>query len=148
MTRSRPNDLRSGGIDFSSTEEVEAFKRQLKTRTGTSKLVLHMAPPCATFSRARDRSAATKVRSWDQPAGIQPISDEVSYANEVAANALRLACWAAEELDAYVTIENPKASYLWQYWDLLGLGSQYEDVHLSMCRYGAVYKKDTKLKGA
>ena len=75
-------------------------------------LVIHLAPPCATFSKARDRSWRTRVRTQSQPAGIKPIPWKVRNANTVAKHAILFARWAVETLGATVTLENPFFSYL------------------------------------
>ena len=52
-----PNDLSLGGADFRKSYEVEGLKQQLaELHQAGRQLMIHLAPPCSTFSRARDRS--------------------------------------------------------------------------------------------
>ena len=97
--------------------------------------MLHFAPPCATFSRARDRSSRTKLRSIDHPDGIPPIGEEVKNANQVAARTLALVEWVAQELKAAITIENPAGSYLWSWWETEVRVKSFRDLTLSQCRF-------------
>ena len=113
-----PSDLRLGGMDFESKEQVERLKEQLEDwHSSGVKLVLHLAPPCRTFSRARDRCAKTRLRSFNHPEGLATLSgwkkSLVKSQNCIAEHALDLAAWAASR-NAIVTLENPKDSYLWR----------------------------------
>ena len=138
-----PEDIASGGTEFRDEERVNELKEKLKDLASAGKrLVLHLAPPCSTFSHARDRSARTKVRDAQHVAGIDPRPEEVVEANDIATKAIRLAAWAARELGAQVSVENPRASYLWPFWDSLGIQCDFEDLEFSMCRFGAAYNKE------
>ena len=110
----QPDDGASGGTDFSVAAQVTALKDELRRRSDEGfRLCIHLAPPCSTFSRARDRRADTRLRSMEHPQGIPPLTEEVKYANAVAKRALELACWANRELGAVASVENPDGSYLW-----------------------------------
>ena len=105
-----PDDLAYGGVDFSKAADVTALKGELREIAAScGKLVLHLAPPCSSFSRARDRRQNTRLRSFRAPEGLHA-SAEVIKANNVAKRAARLASWAHEELQAVVTLENPDTS--------------------------------------
>ena len=98
------------------------------------KLFLHLAPPCSTFSRARDRAKRTRVRSLNQPAGFRPRSKKVNEGNEMAKQAIIIARWAHSELGTTVTFEHPDRSYIWIYglpW--FGPPRTYRDVRMSYC---------------
>ena len=112
-----PNDVASGGVDFTSTQAVEGLRAELLAwKQAGAHLVLHFAPPCATFSRARDRSRLTRLRSPSHVTGLPGCEAQVGEANLIADHTKDLAEWAAAELKAVVTIENPESSYLWDYW--------------------------------
>ena len=110
-------------------------------------IVIHLAPPCSTFSKARDRGRKTRVRSYDQPGGFRPRGRKVLDGNVMAKEAINFAVWAHAELHATVTMENPDKSYLWLYglpW--FGHCHTYSDVRMSYCRYGKKYQKNTRFR--
>ena len=140
-----PNELDEGGTDFADNEQVEELKSKLWELAKTQRLALHFAPPCATFSRARDRSMKTRLRSSRCPAGLPSKRSQTRTANKVAKNAWNLAKWAAEELQALTTFENPQRSYMWQYLDEHCDTSGKHEIDLSACMFGAAYQKHTRL---
>ena len=84
-----PDDGADGGTDFYLPEDVSSLKDELRGYSEQGyRLYLHFAIICATFTRARDRSAATRLRSMNNPEGIPPRSSDVEYANTVAKRAL------------------------------------------------------------
>ena len=109
------------------------------------RLMLHLAPPCSTFSRARDRSARTRLRSSDHPEGLAHRAAECRAANTIALRALALAEWAASELGAAVSMENPQTSYLWSFLEP-DIGVPFIDAQFSACMYGPPYRKNTTLR--
>ena len=111
-----PDEVTEGGTDFGSKTQVEKLKEKLKELAEeTAQLIIHLAPPCATFSRARDRSAKTRLRSNAWPEGLPGKQGRTRHPNLLAKRAFDLANWAADELNAWVTLENPRRSYIWQY---------------------------------
>ena len=130
MKVEEPNDFQNGGTDFRKGKQVEQLKERLCQLAGQSNhLMLHLAPPCATFSRARDRSRRTRLRSNLCPEGLASKTDETKEANQVARRAYQLAVWAADELGAMVSMENPRRSYLWNFLDRFKVSeSEWRDV--------------------
>ena len=124
---SPPYEFFWGGTNFADRQEVDRLKSWLEEMVEKAKqiehehlqetgeelwLIIHLAPPCATFSKARDRCWRTRVRSQAQPAGIKPIPEKVRIANIIAKQAILFARWAVDTFDATVTLENPFFSYL------------------------------------
>ena len=141
-----PDELESGGVDFAMNEEVANLKERLRRLTQTRKVILHLAPPCATFSRARDRSSKTRLRSAKHPEGLKGVASKVDDANNIAFNAWDLAVWAAELLQAIVTLENPKTSYIWKFLEKeRNISPDIFDLPVSPCCYGASYQKHTRV---
>jgi hypothetical protein len=110
--------------------------------------LLLLAIPCSTFSRARDRSGATCLRSSARPWGLEGLTEAqqaiVNEANTIARQAWDLAVWAAKELKAVVMIENPKTSYLWEFLASIHPSSSPQpwcDYIVSQCRFGTAYRK-------
>jgi hypothetical protein len=148
-----PNDLETGGTDFGSRIQVETLKAYIqRLRAEGKQLIIHLAPPCSTFSKARDRSRATRLRSTAYPQGLPGLSREnqqiVDEGNAIARNAFAFAEWASKSMDAVVSFENPSGSYMWAYLAQCQGSSKvvYEDAVVSQCFYGAPYRKDTKIR--
>ena len=143
-----PNDVATGGTDFRVHSQVENLKEELTKLAGqTRHLFVHLAPPCATFSRARDRSIRTRLRNKWYPEGLPGKETQTREANGIARRAYKLACWAADELGAKVTLENPRKSYLWQFVSKFdSADTVYSDLHFSPCLHGASYQKPTTLR--
>jgi hypothetical protein len=131
-----------GGTDFEIASQVRKVREELRAlRTDDLCLAIRLAPPCSTFSRARDRSKATCLRSSSQPEGLSSLSPsqqtDVERANRIARHAWELAEWASKELRAVVCLENPRMSYIWDYYATISSSStqRWKDV-------GTTYRKD------
>ena len=106
-----------------------------------------LPPPCSDFSRARDRSNRTRVRSQAQPGGIRPLSRATLRANLVARRAADFAVWVDEALLGKASLENPDTSYLWSYARKnFGPTKRWKDTRMSYCRFGKRYKKNTRFR--
>ena len=99
-------------------------------------LMVHLAPPCATFSRARCRSTRTRLRSNERPQGLPQRMEECREANLVACHALYLAESLARDYGAAVSMENPRSSLLWDFLDF-DPDLDAQDVDFSACLFGA-----------
>ena len=142
----RPDEHSAGGTDFRDPTQVqEAFEALEELASSGKALVVHLAPPCATFSRARDRSWSTRLRSRWYPQGLPGRTWAVTEANAIAAAAYEFAERAASELHALVTMENPRTSYLWAYVSRKE-SLPYVDVHLAQCRFGGSSLKPTTIR--
>ena len=112
--------------------------------SGGNRLFFHFAPPCNTFSRARDRSFKTRLRSASCPAGLYPDHPATKLANLIADNTLRSIKFLVDVLGAQGTLEQPAGSYLASYFDLVKWsGLETSSTTLHQCRYGRPYKKPT-----
>ena len=147
-----PDDWASGGTDFTSQSDLRTLRSKLKELSDQGHhLMLHFAPPCATFSLARNRAKRTQLRSSAYPGGLPRLSPasriRVADANLVATESFALAAWAFGELRALVTLENPHSSYLWQFMDHSDVEQgTFSDRTFSQCMYGTPYRKDTRLR--
>jgi hypothetical protein len=141
-----PNDVATGGFDLGSRAGLDQAKDYLKELSEwTETLMVHLAPPCSTFSRARDRSWKTRLRSKDRPQGPPSCGPWCSTANKVARHSLELAEFAHGELKAVVTLENPHSSYLWGYLAPTEM-LPYRDVVYSPCALGGSLRKPTRVR--
>jgi hypothetical protein len=141
--------LATGGTDFSDSTAVAKLKLELRVlRCDGAKLALHFAPTCATFSRARDRAQATQLRSTEFLEGRPGLDADqalfVRTANEIALHTFDLASWAARDLCAAITLENPSSSYLWAFLanSRPQANDNWVDLKISQCMFGAPYRKD------
>ena len=138
--------LTVGGTDFLDPDALHDFKGRLAAlRTSGAELYFHVAPPCSTFSRARDRSARTRLRSREQPEGFDPQERRTREGNEIALATADMVKFLVNELDAKGSWEQPAGGYMFDYLDqqqaLEGLDRDWHILH--MCRYGRAYKKPT-----
>ena len=143
------NDAADGGVYFEVDSEVTQLKVVLRDlRTDGHRIAIHLGPPCSTFSRARDRSKATQLRSPTHPSGRPGLDADqrqaVASANRIALNAFDFAVWAARDLQAAITFENPASSYMWPLFasSRLRFKETWADVKLSQCHFGTPYRKD------
>ena len=139
-----PQDLALGGADFSDEAAVRHFwcEWQQLADEGFS-LVFHVAPPCASFSRARDRSYRTRLRSSSALGGLYPYDPTTMTGNAIARN-------TAASVDFLVSLgasgswEQPAGSYMLPYLDSVSaLCSPREAIVLHQCLFGRPYRKPT-----
>ena len=141
-----PEDLAGGGVDFSDKSAVDALRPEFEELSASGvKCVVHFAPPCSTFSRARDRSSWTRLRSGAFPGGMPKRTPHTHTANLVARNTLDLAEWLVRDLGMAVSIENPERSYLWLFLDFSD-GLPFVDATFSACMFGTCSQKNTRLR--
>ena len=139
-----PQDLESGGTDFSDWAAVQLLWSQWKklSEEGLS-LIFHVAPPCASFSRARDRSHRTRIRSSAAPGGLY-VGDEVTELGNQIARHTASSVEFLLSLGACGSWEQPAGSYMLPYLDSLSaLTSQRDSVVLHQCLFGRPYRKPT-----
>ena len=140
-----PDDLTDGGVNFLHLAELAPLRKELFSLLASGvQLSAHFAPPCATFSRARDRNDRTRLRSNACPQGFPRVADRTREANLVARHTLDLVEELAKK-GAFVTLENPESSYLWNYLDF-DAGVEFEDICLTACMFGAPYMKATRIR--
>ena len=117
-----PQDALWGGVDFTDNRQVlELWEHWRSLRAAGLDLLFHFAPPCNTFSRARDRSWKTKLRSHSLPAGLDPSDPKAEEANEIARSAARSITFFVNQLGARGTLEQPASSYMLPFLDQEGL---------------------------
>ena len=141
-----PDDLAAGGVDFEDRRAVDALGRELGELVASGVLLMvHFAPPCSTFSRARCRGSKTRLRSDERPQGLPRLMAATRSANLIACNTLYLAEWLAKELHVAVSMGNPAKSFIWEF---LHFDPELapSDVVYSCCMFGAPYQKHTRLR--
>ena len=102
------------------------------------------ARPALPFSRARDRSFRTRLRSTAQPWGL--FQHPTSQLGNIFAYRSAFAVRVFLELGGSGSIENPASSYLWQVLDELLEGLECTDTFYHQCRFGSPFKKPTRLR--
>jgi hypothetical protein len=143
------DELANGGTYFTDLHQVDDAKAALRDeRTEGATIAFHLAPACATLSHARDRSPATQLRSSEFPEGLPDLdadrSSLVREANDMALNSFDMAQWAAHDLSAVGTLENPANSYIWAFLAKLRPDAKttWRDFTISQCMFGTLYRKD------
>ena len=139
-----PQDGLTGGTDFSEDWQVlELWERWRGLRAAGLRLIFHFAPPCNTFSRARDRSWKTKLRSFGEPAGLDPGEPKTKVANDIARNTAHSIRFLVTQLGAIGTLEQPASSYMMPFLDREGLLPPHGQVLLHQCKFGRPFRKPT-----
>ena len=113
---------------------------------------VHWAPPCGTFSRAREikrRDGPKPLRNLRHITGFPKIREMMDRVRVKAANALVTAmtawCRALAARGICWTIENPSNSLIWAFPGLKELVAEAHVVHLHACMFGSQRKKATAL---
>lgn len=89
LTALPPEGLATGGLDMSQPAAVKLLCSRWKAlRSEGVDLAVHFAPPCSTFSRARDRRKNTQLRSLAHPEGLRGAAAAVEVGNRVAEHTL------------------------------------------------------------
>ena len=141
-----PEDLVMGGLDFLDYDTVGLVKERLANRAADgTKLMVHFAPPCSTFSRARDRSWKTRLRSTARPQGLLGRGAQTREANLIATRTKELIEYCVADLKCAVSLENPQSSYLWAFLDF-GSIPEYQDAVFSPCMLGGQFRKPTRVR--
>ena len=139
-----PQDVADGGIDFADDVQVLGlWERWRRFRHAGLELLFHFAPPCSTFSRARDRSWKTRLRSGPHPEGLDPEEPRTMEANAIARNTALSIKFLVSQLGAAGTLEQPSSSYMLPFLDREGLLPAHSQVLLHQCRFGRPYRKPT-----
>ena len=122
--------------DLTKDETLEKIRRHRP-------MWIHMAPPCRTFTRARDGRGPGRLRSDAKPEGWGPEAEEGNLL------ALRAEAFAEEQEKGgrLFTIEHPLRSYM---WDLKPFKKRRKEgrgtlVALDQCAFGASHQKPTGL---
>lgn len=112
----------------------------------TTVLGLMLAPPCASFSRERDRTGA--LRSRDRPWGLPNLPDadalRVAEGNACLRAALRAARTADKHRVPWI-LENPASSRMWDIMELCRIaeGGHVREVTADFCRFSTLWRKST-----
>ena len=112
--------------------------------------VLHLGPPCSSFSMACNRFARYAMRSAAEPGGFANLpphrAEKVRLGNALAEIAARLA-EAQEKAGNLWTLEQPATSLMWLWGpiaELIAKASTYLAT-IDVCMYGAPWRKPTTL---
>ena len=113
---------------------------------------VHWAPPCGTFSRAREirrKGAPKPLRNLRHIKGFPNLRSMTDRVRVNAANKLVESmthwCRFLSSKGVCWTIENPSNSLLWAYPGLDSLVASAHVVHLHACMFGSLRKKATAL---
>ena len=119
ITTLPPQDVETGGIDFLNQVELDQLWQSWRDEAAMGKRIyFHAAPPCSTFSRARDRSSTTRLRSSLFPAGLYPGETKTEQRNESARRAIACVRLLVEESEVARSLD-PVLGCLVTPWCLL-----------------------------
>ena len=141
-----PEDLETGGVDFSDESAVRAWCSSLHSLlAGYEFVVFHVAPPCSSFSRARDRNHRTRLRCLAFPGGWYPDDLTTQYGNKVARNTAYVVNYLLEHFQAAGSWEQPLGSYMFPFLESEELleHDPTSTLVLHQCRFGRPYRKPT-----
>ena len=112
--------------------------------------VLHLGPPCSSFSMACNRFKRYAMRSSREPGGFKNLpphrAQKVRLGNALADIAARLAD-AQEKAGHFWILEQPATSIMWLYGEVAGLISRITTfvATVDVCMFGAPWRKPTSL---
>ena len=112
--------------------------------------MLHVGPPCSSFSMACNGCASTMMRSVKFPAGLPVLSairrEKVTLGNALAEVAVKL-CQAQSLAGGLWTWEQPWTSLMWIYEPVKAFLAKYGEAlaYVDVCSFGAPWKKPTGL---
>ncbi|CAK0897043.1 unnamed protein product, partial [Prorocentrum cordatum] len=103
---------------------------------------VHCAPPCATFSLARQ----PRLRSRAQPLGLDP-TDPTTRLGTVLLYRVLLILWAALKCDRLGSMEHPAGAYSWYVPAMRSLLAKpgCGSLDFAACAFGAPCQKPTRL---
>ena len=105
------------------------------------------APPCSSFSPARDRTRV--IRSRDFPYGLPNLpaheQSKVETGNSCVRSALKIISWLDKRGIPWI-LENPRSSKMWYLPEMIRLlqSSHVRDVVTDFCQYGTIWRKRTR----
>ena len=137
------------GPQFDLTQPSALKKLKHFIRSGYV-LAAMLAPPCTSFSVARDRTK--QLRSWDKPWGIWDIElsekerDSLLAGNRCCRAALHIIKWL-DELRLPWILEHPRSSRCWILPEILRIANapHTQLIHTDFCQWGKPWKKPTTL---
>ena len=112
--------------------------------------VLHLGPPCSSFSMAVNRFKTYAMRSSDRPEGFDDLpphrEEKVRLGNALAEVSARLA-EAQEKAGSYWILEQPATSLMWLFAPIAASIAQITIflVVIDVCMFGAPWRKPTTL---
>ena len=112
--------------------------------------VIHLGPPCSSFSMAVNRFKSYAMRSAKFPAGFEDLpphrEEKVRLGNALAEISRRLA-EAQEKAGNYWTLEQPSTSLMWLYDPIAWLIDRccVFMVTTDVCMFGAPWRKPTSI---
>jgi hypothetical protein len=138
---------------------VEVTSRDLRDRKDLQSVLrllddadyVHLAPPCGTFSRAREipvSGGPLPLRDTLRPAGLPGLTQaeraRVDAANRVAKACLKIIQRCLNK-GIYFTVENPANSLIWKYAGFSVLYKIYQHVVFDACMHGSKRRKATRM---
>lgn len=112
--------------------------------------MLHVRPPCSSFSMACNGTVSIRMRSAQYPAGLALLSavrgEKVTLGDALVEAATKL-CQAMSLVGCLWTRERPWTSFIWIYQPVKALSLNYceAEAYVDVCACSASWKKPTGL---
>ena len=112
--------------------------------------LMHLGPPCSSFSMAVNRFASYAMRSSDEPQGFDDLpphrEEKVRLGNALAEVSSRLA-EAQDKAGNFWMLEQPATSLMWLFAPIAALIAKVTTflVVIGVCMFGAPWRKPTTL---
>ena len=112
--------------------------------------LIHLGPPCSSFSMAVNRFTMHAMRSWDQPDGFECLTqvqrDKVTLGNALARVAIFIAT-AQIQVGMFFCLEQPESSLMWRFTPMQEFMDEKQVFFYTFhaCAFGAPWKKPTAI---
>ena len=104
---------------------------------------MHIAPPCASFSRAQSRSGRA-IRSAEKPWGLDNLTGSenarIAEGNQCAVTVLRILALCVQ-FNVPAAVEQPRTSYFWKIPEIKQYIERGRLVSYHMCAFVAKWEK-------
>ena len=136
--------LNGAGGDLTCPAVLQSINFDIEKRRVVAAI---LAPPCSSFSVARDRTLVVRDKShpWGLPGLPSHEQAKVEVGNKCVTSALYVIRWLDEQKLPWI-LENPHSSKMWQLPPLVRLLSALhtEEIILDFCCVGTRWRKRTR----
>ena len=112
-------DLRVQGDDTLNLAQTKSWRETIQEKhQDGERLVVLAHPPLLTFSRSRDRSVRSRLRSLHHPEGLPRLGRQdrqlVNVHNAFTSELLNIIEWSLDSLKVPAAVQHPASSHFWR----------------------------------